>query len=163
MRKGLAPCRQRIPPTNYWLVYASLQLWWFAGRFIHWSNDGWEQSGRFFKGSYFCNSKWRIYAHGEIAGHYRVQGVCSTRSISAKDFFIFCLYFLIWGCSFMTRFRAVSTPDMQKRFIASIISYTQSTEKQNGLRGRNIYPQTDEFMTIRRDTGALRVIQSIQY
>ena len=62
----------------------------------------------------------------------------------------------------MTRFRAVSTPDMQKRFIDSIISYTHGAKKQNGLRERNIHPQTDEFIIIRRETGAVKVIQSIQ-
>lgn len=162
MRKGLAPCRQRISPTNYWLVYASLQLWWFAGRFIHWVDDGSERYGRFFKDSYYCDSRWRLYANGEAPGCYRVQRVRSTCSISAKDFSIFCLYFLTWECSFMTRFRAVSTPGTQKRFINSVISYTHGAEKQNGLRERNIHPQTDEFITIRRDTGAVKVIQSIQ-
>lgn len=62
----------------------------------------------------------------------------------------------------MTRFRAVSTPDLQKRFLDSIVSYTHSAVKQNGLRERNINPQIDEFIAIRRDTGAVKVIQSIQ-
>lgn len=62
----------------------------------------------------------------------------------------------------MTRFRAVSTPAMQKRFIDSVVSYTRGAEKQNGLRERNINPQTDEFIAIRRDTGAVKVIQSTQ-
>lgn len=62
----------------------------------------------------------------------------------------------------MTRFRAVSTPGTQKRFINSVISYTHGAEKQNGLRERNINPQTDEFIRIRRDTGAVKVSKSIQ-
>lgn len=62
----------------------------------------------------------------------------------------------------MNRFRAVSTPRMQKRFLDSVVSYTHGVEKQNGLRERNINPQPDEFIAIRRDTGAVKVIQSKQ-
>lgn len=61
----------------------------------------------------------------------------------------------------MTRFRAVSTPGMQKRFVDSIISYTHAAEEQNGLGERNTNPRIDEFIAIRRETGAVKVIHSI--
>lgn len=57
----------------------------------------------------------------------------------------------------MTRFRAVSTPTIQKRFVDSVISYTRSAEKQNGLRERHIHPSLNEFIAIRRETGAVKV------
>lgn len=57
----------------------------------------------------------------------------------------------------MTRFRAVSTPLVQKRFVDSVIGYTQGAEKQNGLRERHINPSLDEFIAIRRETGAVKV------
>lgn len=57
----------------------------------------------------------------------------------------------------MTRFRAVSTPTIQKRFVDSVISYTRCAEKQNGLRERHINPPLDEFIALRRETGAVKV------
>lgn len=57
----------------------------------------------------------------------------------------------------MTRFRAVSTPTIQKRFVDTVIGYTQGAEKQTGLRERHINPSLDEFIAIRRETGAVKV------
>lgn len=57
----------------------------------------------------------------------------------------------------MTRLRAVSTPTIQKRFVDAVISYTRGAEKQNGLRERHIHPSLNEFIAIRRETGAVKV------
>ncbi|MCJ1347352.1 hypothetical protein MMC31_005575 [Peltigera leucophlebia] len=56
---------------------------------------------------------------------------------------------------FMTRFRAMSPPNVAKRFVDSITSYAIAASKQTGFRERNLRPSVEEYVALRRETGAV--------
>lgn len=60
----------------------------------------------------------------------------------------------------MTRLRAISTPNVQKRFVDSIIAYAVAASKQTGFRERNLRPTVGDYIALRRDTGAVMVCTS---
>lgn len=60
----------------------------------------------------------------------------------------------------MTRLRSMSTPNVQKRFVDSIIAYAMAASKQTGLRERNIRPSVEEYVALRRETGAVMACTS---
>lgn len=60
----------------------------------------------------------------------------------------------------MIRLRAMSTPNVQKRFVDSIIAYAVAASKQTGFRERNLRPSVGEYIALRRDTGAVMVCTS---
>lgn len=61
--------------------------------------------------------------------------------------------------SMWTRFRASSTPIIQKRFIDSVVEYVTAIAKQSGIREHQKCPSVEEFIILRRETGAVKVIQ----
>lgn len=61
----------------------------------------------------------------------------------------------------MTRFRAMSTLNAQKRFVDSIISYAMAASKQTGFRERNLRPSVEEYVALRRETGGVMVCTSL--
>ncbi len=60
----------------------------------------------------------------------------------------------------MDRLRATSSPSVQKRFVDAIIAYATAATKQTGLRERLISPRIEEYVALRRETGALMVFNS---
>lgn len=61
--------------------------------------------------------------------------------------------------SMWTRFRASSSPILQKRFIDSVIGYAMAATKQTGIREGRKCPSVEEYIALRRETGAVKVIQ----
>ncbi|MCJ1468394.1 hypothetical protein MMC07_007022 [Pseudocyphellaria aurata] len=55
-----------------------------------------------------------------------------------------------------TRFQASSSPSSQKRFIDSVIGYAMAAAKQTGIRESRMCPSLEEFIALRRETGAVK-------
>lgn len=61
----------------------------------------------------------------------------------------------------MTRFRAATPPGVSQRFVDSIIGYVKAANAQNCIREHHGTPRIEDFVVIRRETGAVKV--GIQY
>lgn len=61
--------------------------------------------------------------------------------------------------SMWTRFRASSTPILQKRVVDSIIGYAMAASNQTGIRERWTCPSVEEYIAVRREAGGVKVIQ----
>lgn len=58
---------------------------------------------------------------------------------------------------FWTRFCATSTPSMQKRFTDATYEYVMAVKNQVGNRQSNVCPTIEEYVSLRRDTSAIKV------
>jgi hypothetical protein len=58
---------------------------------------------------------------------------------------------------FWTRFCATSTPSMQKRFTETTYEYVMAVKNQVGNRQSSVCPSIEEYVSLRRDTSAIKV------
>lgn len=60
--------------------------------------------------------------------------------------------------SMWTRFRASAATITQRRFVDSVIGYARAAAKQSGIRERHVRPTVEEYIALRRETGAVQVL-----
>lgn len=107
--------------------------------------------------------KGRTYSHESVHGWCRnwlsswAPCYLNVWGVSSVWATLFPMILTLFSISFWLRYKATSTPQQQRRFVNTSYEYARSLEVQLRHRVKDEYPSIEEYISLRRDTSAVRV------